>query len=94
MSELLLRLFISGRSLASLHAIDHLDRLCREGINGQPARLEVIDVRADRGQAEAHHVLVTPTLLFTPAGGEPRRVFGEFSDASRLLALLGLAPPP
>lgn len=83
----ILRLFVTDITPKLQRAIDSLERLCRESLEGS-YELEVIDVRKHPQMAEDERILATPTL--TKKLPPPlRRVIGDLSDENKVL--LGLA---
>jgi circadian clock protein KaiB len=86
MNKYLLKLFITGNTLRSSHAIINLRRICEEEL-GAEYELTIIDVLERPQVAEAEKILATPTLIkqFPPP---VRRIIGDLSDTKQVL--LGL----
>lgn len=83
-----LRLFVSGDSLATENTLETLHQLLERSLN-RPYTLRVIDVIKHPEQAEASHISATPTLM--KVWPKPkRRIVGELSDVDTILRLLGL----
>lgn len=83
-----LRLFVSGDSLATENTLQTLHQLLERSLN-YPYTLKVIDVLKHPEQAEASHISATPTLM--KVWPKPkRRIVGELSDVDTILRLLGL----
>lgn len=83
-----LRLFVSGHSLATEHTLKTLHKLLERSLN-YPYTLKVIDVLKHPEQAEANHISATPTLIKVwPKPG--RRIVGELRDVDTILRLLGV----
>ncbi len=81
-----LRLFISGHSLATERTLETLHQLLERSTR-YPYTLKVIDVLKHPEQAEADHISATPTLM--KVWPEPvRRIVGELNDISTILRLL------
>lgn len=83
-----LTLYLAGDPARFAQAVEGLRRAARERL-GPGARLEVVDVLAERERAQADGVHVAPTLVL----GDPRhgpRAFGDLSDARNALSTLGL----
>ncbi len=79
----LLRLYISGMTIASINAVNNLKKICEETIPGRYT-LEVIDVRSNPELAKEANVLAAPTLvkkLPLPL----RKLIGDMSKAERVL---------
>jgi|GEM_PF-737393 len=91
-----LRLYITGNTLASQHAVGNLAVLCREVLHDQ-CDVEIIDILENPQLAEEEKILATPTLVkCKPA--PVRKVVGDLSLRERVLFGLGLmdvlARPP
>ena len=83
-----LRLYITGNTLASLHAVSNLGLLCQDELSGL-CDVEIIDILENPQMAEEEKILATPTLVKrTPA--PIRKVIGDLSHRSRVLLGLGL----
>ena len=86
----LLRLFVSGTTPRSAHAIQNIRAICEEKLQGR-YELEVIDIYQHAEMAEPDQVVVTPTLvkkLPLPV----RKLIGDLSDRERVLVGLDLRP--
>lgn len=84
-----LKLYIAGRSPASVRALSNLRRLCREHFEEQGYSIEVIDVLLHPSHAEAERISLTPTLC--KEHPPPRQVIvGDLSDTDAVLQ--GLDP--
>jgi circadian clock protein KaiB len=84
-----LRLFVSGHSIATQRILQNLYRLLEEAIQ-QPYTLRIVDVRKHPEQAEIDQVMATPTLV--KAWPLPvRRLVGDLEDVKQLLTIL--SPP-
>lgn len=86
--RLRLRLYVAGRLINSVRAIENLRQLCDRHFDSHYV-LEVVDVLNEPRRAVADDVLVTPTLVrVVPA---PRvRLVGDLSDPVTVLAALGV----
>ncbi len=86
--KVLLRLFVAGNSPRSCAAIDTLQQLCEERLDGN-YQLEVIDIYQQPELVRQQQILATPTLVkYLPA---PKKVMvGDLSRTERVLACLGL----
>lgn len=88
MAQYKLRLFISGSSPRSTRAVENLQRICEERLQGQ-YDLEIIDVYENPEATRDLQVIATPTLI--KLWPEPsRRTIGDMSDRDRVLAGLSL----
>ena len=85
-----LRLFVTGATTRSQHAIANMKRICEERLHGR-YDLEVIDVYENPEATRDQQIVATPTLVkMLP---EPlRRIIGDLSNTERVLAGLALDP--
>lgn len=86
----MLRLYVTGTTGRSVHAIQSVKRICDEYLAGR-YQLEVIDLYKNLPLAREDEVIAVPTLIKR----EPlplRRMIGDMSDEARLLAGLGIYP--
>ena len=86
MSNYLLKLYVTGQTPRARLAIENLERICREELDGR-YELEIIDVLEEPGRAESDRILATPTLI-KQLPPPLRRVIGDLSDKEKVL--LGL----
>lgn len=90
MSRYRFTLFVAGDTARSQRAYASLRRICRERL-GDEFEIELVDVVSEPEKAEAHRILTTPTVL--KEHPEPRRrITGDLSDATRVMAALGMEP--
>jgi len=85
-----LRLYVTGTTVRSVHAIQNVKRICEQHLAGR-YDLEVIDLYKNLPLARADDVIAAPTLIKR----EPpplRRMIGDMSDDARLLAGLDIRP--
>ena len=87
-ARLQLTLFVRGASPASTRAVQRVralcDKHCPEGYD-----LKIVDIYQQPDLAASARVLAVPTLI--KEGPPPvRRLIGDFSNAPRVLAALGL----
>jgi circadian clock protein KaiB len=84
----ILRLYITGCSLASQHAVVNLRLLCQDELLGL-CEFEIIDILENPEIAEQEKILATPTLVKRfPA--PVRKVIGDLSQRDKVLFGLGL----
>jgi len=81
-----LKLYVTGMTPRSRRAIQNLEDLCANELQGQ-YRMEVIDVLERPNLAEDERILATP-LLIQRLPPPLRRLIGDLSDRERVL--LGL----
>ena len=83
------RLYIAGDAQNSTVAMDNLEALCREHLDGHH-EIEVIDVFVNPQRALDDGIMMTPTVVrvdLTPM----RRVVGNLSESAWVVHALGLA---
>ena len=79
----MLRLYVTGATPASTHAIENLKKICEEHLHGK-YQLEVVDIYQQPALAHGKNIIVAPTLvkeLPLPV----RRLIGDLSDRERVL---------
>src|SRR6267142_3466748 len=86
LSKYVLTLYVTGTSPRTKVAIDNLDRICKQELDGQ-YELEIVDVLEHPQRAEDEKILATPTLI-KELPPPLRRVIGDLSDKDKVL--LGL----
>ncbi|WP_419815056.1 circadian clock KaiB family protein [Glacieibacterium sp.] len=85
-----LRLFVTGATMRSQHAIANMKRICEDRLKDR-YELEVIDVYENPEATRDYQIVATPTLVKVLP--EPlRRIIGDLSDTERVLAGLALDP--
>ena len=87
--QFILRLFVTGTTVRSQHAIANMRRICEEHLSGR-YELEVIDVYQEPEKTRDLQIIATPTLVkILP---EPlRKIIGDLSDQEKVLTGLNLA---
>ena len=84
----LLRLYVTGSTPNSLHAIDNIKKICEEYLKGH-YELEVIDLYQHPNLAQGEQIIAAPTLIkMLPP--PLRRVIGDMSNTERVLVGLDL----
>jgi circadian clock protein KaiB len=86
LSKYILTLYVTGTSPRTKIAIDNLNRICAQELDGQ-YELEIVDVLEHPQRAEDEKILATPTLI-KQLPPPLRRVIGDLSDKEKVL--LGL----
>ena len=89
MKQLVLKLYIAGRTARNERAISSLKEICEKDL-ASAYELAVIDVLERPQLAENEKILVTPTLV-KELPPPLRRVVGDLSDRQRVLVGLDLA---
>ena len=88
----LLRLYVNGASMHSVAAIENVQRICDEDLDGA-VDFQVLDIRAEPEQVLQDNVYVAPTLVRRRP--EPvRRLVGDLSDADRVRHALEITSDP
>ena len=87
-----LRLYVAGETPKSLAAFANLSRICETHLAGR-YEIEVIDLLERPQVARGDEIIVIPTLV-RKLPPPVRKVFGDLSDAERVLVALQLIPTP
>jgi circadian clock protein KaiB len=87
-----LRLYVAGFRQSSRNAIANIRRICDKHFEGS-ANLEVIDIYQQPELAAAQQIIASPTLI-KEAPAPFRRVVGDLSDTTKVLAALGVRVHP
>ena len=90
LSKYILTLYVTGTSPRTQIAIDNLNRICGEELDGR-YELEIIDVLENPQRAEDERILATPTLI-KQLPPPLRRVIGDLSDKDKVLLGLEVRP--
>ena len=86
----LLKLYVTGTSPRTRQAIENLQRICEQELQGR-YKLDIIDVLEHPQAAEDDRVLATPTLI-KQLPPPLRRVIGDLSDKEKVLFGLEVRP--
>ncbi|MEO8624629.1 MAG: circadian clock protein KaiB [bacterium] len=86
-----LSLYVTGTSPRSRQAIENLQRICEQELQGR-YRLHIVDVLQHPQVAEDHKILATPTLI-KQLPLPLRRVVGDLSDKEKVLFGLEVRRP-
>lgn len=85
-----LRLYIAGKTLKSVTALENLKKYCEEHLNGEYS-IEVIDLLIHPQLAEGDQILAIPTLVKKVP--EPvRKIIGDLSNEEKVLVGLDIRP--
>ncbi len=87
-AQYVLRLYVTGTTGRSVHAIQNVKRVCEDHLRGR-YELEVVDLYKNLPLARGDQIVAAPTLirrLPLPL----RRLIGDMSDEDRLLVGLDL----
>jgi len=83
-----LRLYVTGTTPQSLHAIANVKKICEEHLKGR-YELEVIDLYQQPQLAQGEQIIAAPTLI-KKLPPPLRRIIGDMSNAERMLVGLDL----
>ncbi len=86
-----LRLYVTGTTPQSMRAITNVKNICEQYLRGY-YRLEVIDLYQQPQLAKSDQIIAAPTLI-KEKPLPMRRILGDMSKTSRVLAGLGLSEP-
>ncbi|WP_244490144.1 MULTISPECIES: circadian clock KaiB family protein [Rhizobium/Agrobacterium group] len=84
----MLRLYVTGTTARSVHAISNARRIC-DAHYTDDYELEVIDLYQHPEAAREHQIIAAPTLVKIMPG-PIRRIIGDLSDEPRALEALGI----
>ncbi len=90
LSKYMLTLYVTGTSPRTRIAIDNLNRICAQELEGR-YELEIVDVLEHPQRAEDERILATPTLI-KQLPPPLRRVIGDLSDKDKVLLGLEVRP--
>jgi circadian clock protein KaiB len=85
-----LRLYVAGQTPRSVTAIDNLERICHEHLEGR-YEVEVIDLLKNPRLARDHQILAVPTLV-RQIPHPARKIIGDLSNVERVLVGLEIRP--
>lgn len=92
MPHTVLRLYVTGETPRTRAAIQNLQRICQEELEGE-YEIVVIDVIQNPQLAEDERILATPTVI-RELPPPVRRVIGDLSDSDKVLLGLDLQRSP
>lgn len=85
-----LRLYVAGKTLKSVVALENLQKICEEHLEGKYS-IEVIDLLEKPQLAEGDQILAIPTLVKKVP--EPvRKIIGDLSNVEKVLVGLDIRP--
>jgi circadian clock protein KaiB len=85
-----LRLYITGMTPRSAHAIENIRTLCEAHLQGR-YELEIIDIYQSPSLVQGEQIIATPTLI-RKLPLPLRRLVGDLSNEERVLMGLDLQP--
>jgi circadian clock protein KaiB len=89
-AEYVLRLYVTGMTPRSTQAIDNVQRLCEQYLEGV-YELKVIDIYQQPKLAKEEQIIATPTLI-KKLPLPLRKLIGDMSDTERFLVGIDLKP--
>jgi circadian clock protein KaiB len=89
-AKYLLRLYVTGTTAKSIRAIQNVQRICEEHLQGL-YELEVVDVYKNLPLVRGDQIIAAPTLI-KRLPSPLRRLIGDMSDEQRVLVGLDLRP--
>ncbi len=85
--KIILRLFIGGKNSRSIRAIENLEKICEESLDGRKYEIDVIDVRKNPRLAREEHIVALPTLI-RKLPPSMQQIIGDLSDKDKVLRAL------
>ena len=85
-----LRLYVAGLNRISIRAIENLNKICKEHLQGH-YELEVIDIYQQPVLARGEQIIAAPTLI-KQLPPPLRRFIGDLSQTEKILVGLDLRP--
>jgi circadian clock protein KaiB len=86
--RLVLQLYVSGMSPKSMAAIENINRICKEHLEGA-FDLEIVDIYKDPQAAARHQIVFSPALI--KRNPVPKKILvGSLSDESKVIRALGI----
>lgn len=89
-AKYVLRLYVTGTTGKSVHAIQNVRRICEEHLHGE-YDLEVIDLYKNLPLAKGDQIIAAPTLV-KKLPAPLRQLIGDMSDEQRVLVGLDVRP--
>lgn len=90
LAKYMLRLYVTGTTRKSLHAIQNVRRICEEHLKGR-YDLEIVDLYKNVALARGDQIIAAPTLV-KRRPMPLRRLIGDMSDEPSVLLGIGLRP--
>ncbi|HSV50430.1 MAG TPA: circadian clock KaiB family protein, partial [Candidatus Acidoferrales bacterium] len=84
----ILRLYVTGMTPKSIHAIENIRKICEENLKGR-YELEVIDVYQQPQEARNEQIIAAPTLI-KKLPLPLRKFIGDMSDKDKILVGLNI----
>ncbi len=85
-----LRLYVAGRTVNSIRAIENLEKIASSSLDGK-FKIEVIDLLKNPTLAKGDQIVAVPTLV-RKLPPPLKRLIGDLSDTEKVLVGLDLKP--
>ena len=86
--KLVLQLYVSGMSPKSMAAIENINRICKEHLEGA-FDLEIVDIYKDPQAVAEQQIVFSPALI--KRHPDPKKILvGSLSDESKVIRALGI----
>jgi circadian clock protein KaiB len=86
--RLVLQLYVSGMSPKSMAAIENINRICKEHLEGE-FELEIVDIYKNPQIATEQQIVFSPALI--KRFPVPKKILvGSLSDESKVIRALGI----
>jgi circadian clock protein KaiB len=86
----LFRLYITGTTPRSMHAVQNLKKICLDYLDGR-YEIEVIDVCQEPGTARENEIVAIPTLV-KELPPPLKKFIGDLSNLKQILEALAIKP--
>ena len=87
-----LRLYIAGVTPRSLAALENLEKICRDHLEGKKYSIEVIDLLKNPQLAKGDQIFAIPTLV-RRLPKPIKRIIGDLSNSERTMVGLNILSP-
>ena len=86
--KLVLQLYVAGMSPKSMAAVENINRICNEHLEGA-FELEIVDIYKNPQAAAEHQIVFSPALI--KRFPFPKKILvGSLSDESKVIKALGI----
>jgi circadian clock protein KaiB len=86
-----LRLYIAGVTPKGMAALENLEKICREHLEGKKYSIEVIDLLKNPQLAKGDQIFAIPTLV-RRLPKPIKRIIGDLSNVERTMVGLNILP--
>lgn len=81
-------LFVSGMSVKSIKAIENLNKICDNYLNGK-CEVKIVDINKNPQMAVKYQIIGLPTLIKDDPM-TPRMILGDLSEIKKVLKILNI----